>query len=223
MATTKMEGAAFADAVEEARVQLNGIPESGTWPLSERLSAFFFLLLDTVEEHAAGVEPEAPAIAFRREASGWFSPFQEKLRSVLPEIGASSDVHGVNRWLAELAPNRAVIAEIMVQLLQSALEDDSEDRQRSAALADRVLTVLASVWSTPIPAQVIDVLRYSIEAGYLPLDKLPIIQSWFDGDEDEAGEDGAGEDGADKDSAGEDGVDKGSAGEDGAGEAANES
>lgn len=188
MADSTRERAGFAGAVEAARVQLAGIPESGTWPLSERLSAFFFLLLDTVEERAVEAAPEAPALAFRREAAGWFSSFQENLRGVLPEVGSSTDVHGVNRWLAELAPNRAVVAEIMVQLLQSALEDESEDRQRSAALADRVLTVLASVWSTPIPAQVVDVLRYSIEAGYLPLDKVPIIQSWFDGNDSGEGE-----------------------------------
>lgn len=183
----KREGAVFAEAVKKAQGGLAGIEESGGWPLSERLSAFFFMLLDAVEERAVAIEADAPARAFRREASGWFSPFQEALRAALPEVGSSTDVHGVNRWLAELAPNRTVVAEIMVQLLQAALEDESEDRQRSAALADRVLTVLASVWSTPIPAQVVDVLRYSIEAGYLPLDKLPIIESWFRSDESESG------------------------------------
>lgn len=182
----KREGAGFAEAVKQAQGQLATIEESGGWPLSERLSAFFFMLLDAVEEVAAAADGDTPARAFRREASGWFSPFQEELRGALPGIGASSDVHGVNRWLAELAPNRAVVAEVMVQLLQAALEDESEDRQRSAALADRVLTVLASVWSTPIPSQVVDLLRYSIEAGYLPLDKLPIIESWFESDVDPA-------------------------------------
>jgi len=183
MSTSHREGAEYANAVEQARAQLESIEEAASWPLSERLTAFFFMVLDAVEEQAVAVEPDAPAVTFRRDASGWFSPFQEALRSTLPVIGASSDVHGVNRWLAEWAPNRAAVAEVMVQLVQTSLEDDSEERQRSAALADRVLTVLASAWSTPIPAQVLDVLRYSIEAGYLPIDKWPFIRDWFGGDE----------------------------------------
>lgn len=193
MSTIHREGAEYAEAVEQARAQLEGIEEAASWPLSERLSAFFFMVLDAVEERAAAAEPDAPVVAFRRDASGWFSPFQEALRSTLPVIGASSDVHGVNRWLAELAPNRAAVAEVMVQLVQTSLEDDSEERQRSAALADRVLTVLASAWSTPIPAQVLDVLRYSIEAGYLPIDKWPFIRDWFGDDAKDGGDERAGD------------------------------
>ncbi len=198
MTTSRRTGTAFADAVPTAREQLESIPEAADWPLSERLSAFFFILLDAVEEVATSEDADTPSGAFRREASGWFSPFQDKLRETLPVIGASSDVSGVNRWLAELAPNRAVVAETMVQLIQASLEDDSNERERSTALADRVLTVLSSVWSTPIPSQVVDVLRYSIEAGYLPLDRLPIIQSWFDTDESQASDEDNSEEG-DKD------------------------
>jgi hypothetical protein len=183
MTTTQRKGGRYAEVIAEAHAQLEQIPDAGDWPLSERLGAFFFLVLDAVEIQAAEDNPGDAAGAFRREASGWFSPFQDALREGLPAIGASNDVSGVNRWLAEFAPNRAVVAEVMVQLIQASLEDESEDRQRSAALADRVLTVLAGVWSTPIPSQVVDVIRYSIEAGYLPLDKLPLIRSWFAGEE----------------------------------------
>lgn len=180
MTTSPREGAHYAGAVAEAQQQLELIPDAANWPLSERLGAFFFLLLDAVEDRAVVDDADHPAGAFRRSASGWFSPFQESLRDALPSIGVSNDVSGVNRWLAEFAPNRAVVAEVLVQLVQASLEDETEDRQRSAALADRVVAVLASVWSTPIPSQVVDVIRYGIEAGYLPLDKLPVIRSWFE-------------------------------------------
>lgn len=172
-------GEPFAPAVSDALAQLAAVPGSDVWPLSERLSAFHFMLLDAVEAVAMGMEPDAPAKAFRRDASGFFSPFHEALRDALPAIGQASDVSGVNRWVADLAPNRVVVAEIMVQLLQAALEDDSEEGQRSAALADRVLTLLASVGATPIPQKMVDVIRYAIEAGYLPVDKLPWVGEWF--------------------------------------------
>lgn len=167
-------GEPFAPAVTGALEHLASIPGSVNWPLSERLSAFFFMLLDAVEAVAAEVEPDQPAAAFRRDASGFFSPFQEALRDALPAVGQASDVSGVNRWVADLAPNRVVVAEIIVQLLQAALEDESEERQRSAALADRVLTLLASVGATPIPARTVDVIRYAIEAKYLPW-----VGEWF--------------------------------------------
>ncbi len=180
MSTTHREGTHYADAVTEAIHQMAHVEEISSWPLSERLKAFFFMLLDAVEARAMDAEPNAPATAFRRDASGWFSPFQEALREVLPTVGDTSAVHGVNQWLASLAPNRVVIAEVIVQLIQTSLMDTSEERQRSAALADRVLTVLASTWSTPIPAQIVDVLRYSVEAGYVPIDRWPVFRQWFD-------------------------------------------
>ena len=169
----------FARAVPSALEQLGSIPGSGSWPLSERLSAFFFMLLDAVEETARNEQPEDPSAAFRREASGFFSPFQDQLRGALPRIGQSGDVPGINRMVADLAPNRVVVAETMVQLIQVTMADDSPERQRSAALADRVLSLLASTWTTPIPAKVVDVIRYTVEAGYLPLDRLPLIGEWF--------------------------------------------
>ncbi|MGB1374261.1 MAG: hypothetical protein ACPG8N_00880 [Rhodothermales bacterium] len=180
MTTSHREGAQYAGAVAEAQQQLEHIPDAANWPLSERLGAFFFILLDAVEECATKEDVDHPAGAFRRSAAGWFSPFQESLREALPSVGVSKDVSGVNRWLAEFAPNRVVMAEVMVQLIEASLEDETDDRQRSAALADRVLTVLTGLWSTPIPSQVVDVIRYSIEAGYLPVDKLPLIRSWFE-------------------------------------------
>lgn len=173
-------GEPFAHAVADALAQLASVPGSDVWPLSERLTAFHFMLLDAVEAVALDIEPDAPARAFRREASGFFSPFHEALRDALPAVGRASDVSGVNRWVADLPPNRLVVTEIMVQLLQAALEDDSEEGQRSAALADRVLTLLASVGATPIPQKLVDVIRYAIEAGYLPVDKLPWVGEWFD-------------------------------------------
>lgn len=167
-------GEPFAPAVSDALEQLASVPGSADWPLSERLSAFFFMLLDAVEAVAAGVESDNPATAFRREASGFFSPFQEALRDALPTVGRASDVSGVNRWVADLPPNRVVVAEIMVQLLQAALEDVSEGRQRSAALADRVLTLLASIGATPIPARLVELVRYAVQTGYLPW-----VGAWF--------------------------------------------
>jgi len=180
MARTHREGAEYALAVSQATQQLQSLEEAGDWPLSERLKAFFFMLLDAVEAQALVAEPSSPAVAFRRDASGWFSPFQEALRAALPEVGSGPSVHGVNRWLASLAPNRAAVAEVMVQLIQASLPDTSDERQRSAALADRVLTVLASAWSTPLPAQLLDVLRYSVEAGYVPVDRWPLFRQFFD-------------------------------------------
>lgn len=169
----------FAQAVPAALDQMKSIPGSDIWPLSERLSAFFFMLLDGVEEAALTMEPGNALAAFRREASGFFSPFQDALRDTLPLVGRASDVGSVNKWVADLPPNRVVLAEAMVQLIQATLADTSEERQRSAALADRVLSLVASLGATPIPGRIVDVIRYSIEAGYVPLADFPGIGEWL--------------------------------------------
>ena len=77
MTTSHREGAQYAGAVAEAQQQLEHIPDAANWPLSERLGAFFFILLDAVEECATKEDVDHPAGAFRRSAAGWFSPFQE--------------------------------------------------------------------------------------------------------------------------------------------------
>jgi len=173
---------AFESAVSAATEQLDGIPGSSEWIVGERLKAFYFMLLDAIEGMLSGHEDGGSL--FRRDASGVVSPFQSALREALSSVQQAPDVSMINQWVTDSSPARFVTAEIMVQLIQTALNDDTEGRERSAALADRVLTACASVQSSPIPSDGVDVLRYAVEAGYLPLDRLPILSSWFESSND---------------------------------------
>lgn len=132
-----------------------------TWPAQERLAAFFFMLLDGLEE--AGID----ASSFNRDASGFGSDFHEALRAQLEEVLDAVDVPGINRFVTDTTPARFIVAEILVQLLSTSLADDSEGRERSAALADKTLAWAASVVTNPVPSKTVDLARYAMEAGYL--------------------------------------------------------
>jgi len=174
------------------------IPDADIWPVSERLTAFFFMILDALdgmkvefaetrpnaEENIseAGFEHARFAAAFKREASGFTTPFHEALREALSAVTRAPDVSSINRMITDTAPARLVVAEMIIQLLSASLLDDSKDRERSAALADKTLAYAASVLATPVPQKAVDVLRYSVEAGYLPLDRIPFVADWLKGD-----------------------------------------
>ncbi|MDA0683343.1 MAG: hypothetical protein O2797_03635 [Bacteroidetes bacterium] len=173
---TKKDSIYFEEAVAAAIEQLASIPGSSQWPVSERLTAFFFMLLDGVEESA-----EEPSDVFINEASGFSSDFQKALREALSDVVSGIDLPGVNRLITDTAPSRFVVAEMLVQLLEVALNDDSPERERSAALADRTLSFASSILTTPVPQKAVDLTRYAIEAGYLPIDKIPVVGDWIFG------------------------------------------
>lgn len=163
----------LSDLVHDAHRMLESVDGAADWPVADRLTAFHFMLLDAWEaEGLSGTD-------FNREASGFFSPYHEALREALAHVAVAPDVPGVNRFVADTSAVRFVTAEIMVQLLSTALADTSEGRERSAALADRALAWVASLFTSPVPGRTVDLVRYAVEAGYLPLDRIPGISDWF--------------------------------------------
>ena len=168
----------FASTVPSALEQLTGIPESEAFPVSERLTAFFFLLLDQLE--ALEADRSMLSEAFDNEAASFTSEFHGALRNALSEVMRSPDVSLVNRMLVDTAPSRLMVAEMFVQLFQTSLRDTSEGNERSAALSDKLIAASASLLSSPIPQKTVDVFRYAVEAEYIPLSKIPIISGLFE-------------------------------------------
>ena len=165
----------YQDLVDASYASLTDVPDAASWPASERLTAFFFMMLDSLEG------AEVSASTFNREASGFSSSFQEALRARLVDVMNADDVPGVNRLLSDTAPVRFIVAEILVQLLSTSLSDDTDGRERSAALADRTLAWAASFLTSPVPGKSVDLVRYAVEAGYLPLNRIPGLSDLFAG------------------------------------------
>lgn len=161
MDSTSQHSPSYADLVDAAGASVAAMDGAETWPAQERLSAFFFLLLDGLEE--AGID----ASSFNRDASGFGSDFQDALREQLVHVLDAVDVPGINRFVTDTAPARFIVAEILVQLLSTSLADDSDGRERSAALADKTLAWAAAVVTNPVPSKTVDLARYAMEAGYL--------------------------------------------------------
>jgi hypothetical protein len=181
----------FPKSVSDALDQLNQVPDAASWPVSERMTAYFFMLLDELDElnrsqnasMSGTTESEKDVVdfatIFKVEASGFNSAFHIALRNSLTSVARAPDVSSINRLFTDTTPARFVAAEVLIQLLLASLQDASEDRQRSAALADKTLAYIASIWATPVPQKAVDLARYSVEAGYLHLDRIPFIADWF--------------------------------------------
>lgn len=174
----------FTRSISSVLQQLKDIPDAVQWPVSERMTAFFFMLLDELDQLQSESTTPAPsslefAERFNEEAAGFGSPFHSALQDALISVARAPDVSSINRVVTDSAPARFVAAEILIQLLQTSLRDTTPDRQRSAALADKALAYAASIWATPVPEKAVDLFRYTIEAGYIPLQRIPIIGEWF--------------------------------------------
>ncbi len=167
-------GAWYPLAVDRVVEQSAGIPELDNLPLQDRLGTFCFMLLDQFEPRLEFVRP-----TFRYHAACLNSPFHHRLREALRTELSASDVPGVNYFVLDTDATRFVIAESIMQMISVWLEDESADRERATALIDRILALLSAIMTNGVPQKMVDLVRYSVEAGYLPLDRLPFIGDLF--------------------------------------------
>lgn len=160
--------------VEQAAGMAAAVPDYDRFTLQERIGTFVFILLDVLEPHERFVRSTFPS-----PLTGPLNPFEGAIRKVLPPILDASDVPPVNRFGVTSMPSAAAAANGIVWLIRAWIHDDSDQRQRSTALIDRSLSLMAASMTNPVPQRGVDLLRYGVEAGYLPLDRIPFVGEWF--------------------------------------------
>jgi hypothetical protein len=132
------------------------------------------MLLDVMESRLPFVKA-----TYRHQAAPFGSSFQSRLRETLRSVLHAPNVPGVNYLVVDTDVARFVIAESIVQMTHSWLDDESPDRARTTALIDRVLALLSEIATNRVPEKAVDLVKYAVEAGYLPLDRLPLIGDMF--------------------------------------------
>ena len=168
-------------AVTGVADQVAGIPDFDALPLQDRLGTFCFMLLDVLESRLPFVQA-----TFEHQAARFGSQFHHSLREVLKTVLLAPNVPGINYVVVDTDVTRFVIAESVVQMIGTWLKDESNDRARATALIDRVLALLSEIMTNRVPERAVDLVRYAVEAGYLPLDRLPLIGDMFERDQPEA-------------------------------------
>ncbi len=161
-------------AVDRVVEQMAGVPDNDSLLLQDRLGTFCFMLLDQLESRLDFVRP-----TFRYHAACFSAPMHRRLRDALKSELSAPDVPGVNYLVLDTDATRFVISESIVQMISVWLDDESADRERATALIDRVLALVADIVTNPIPQKTVDLVRYAVEAGYLPLDRLPFVRDLF--------------------------------------------
>lgn len=169
--------ACFANYARHAADMANNLPEWAIMPVEERLASFVFILLDVLAEHE-----ELVSNTYDKFASGYFSEFQTILRSQVTSFLESADVSGVNKTILDNGPVRVAVADSVVRLIRLWIEDDSSEKDRSIALIDRTVSWWADIFSNPIPETTVSLIRYAVEAGYIPVKSIPFVSQWFEDD-----------------------------------------
>lgn len=171
--------------VQQAAEMAAGVPNYDRFTLQERIGTFVFILLDVLEQHDRFIR-----LMFPGPLTGPLNSFEGAVRNVLPPILDASDVPSINRVGVTSIPSAAAAANGIVWLVRAWINDGSAEKQRSTALIDRALSLMAASMTNPVPQRGVDLLRYGVEAGYLPLGKLPFIGDWFGvGSDDETASD----------------------------------
>lgn len=160
--------------VEDAERKAHELAGFDLFAFEERLATFVFVLLDEIEQHEQFVRR-----TFAARGDGVWSPFQDALRAVLSDLLSAADVFSANRAMLSMPPAKYAMSESVVQLVDRWLSDDSADRQRSTALIDRVVSWWASVATSDVAEKSLDLIRYGVEAGYLPIGKIPVVRDWL--------------------------------------------
>jgi hypothetical protein len=144
--------------------------------VEERVGAFCFVMLDLLEERSAFTHA-----TFSGLAGQLGSPFRVSVGSALGRLLDSDDVPAVNSAVLIASPVRFVTVEVFLRLLNSWLQDDSEDRERSTALLDKTVRFYGEIASNQTVNKGVDVVRYAVEADYLP--RIPFLSDWLFGEE----------------------------------------
>ena len=161
-------------AVDLVTDESAAIPELANLPLQDRLGTFCFMLLDVLESRTEFVKA-----TFLFQAAGFCTPFHRRLREGLKSVLRAVDIPGVNYFVVDSDATRFAIAESIVQMIGVWLKDESPDRARATALIDLILALHAEIMTNRIPERALDLFRYAMEAGYLPLDRLPLVGTLF--------------------------------------------
>ena len=154
----------FAERVFEAGIAASELPGAAEAGFAERLEAFCFVLLDVLDEFP-GIGPRV----FSAYAAGFVGKFRDAVSVVLVRITSAPDVPGVNRLTVNTSVTRYVLSEAVIQLVEASLRDTTADRQKSAALIDRAVALVAEISTNRIAQRLVDLAKYSYEAGYLSL------------------------------------------------------
>jgi len=170
--------------VEQAAEMAAGVPNFDQFTLQERLGTFVFILLDVLEQNARFIEAAYPS-----PLTGPLNPFEGAIRKVLPSILDAPDVPTVNRFGVTSVPSAAAAANGIGWLIRAWISDESEEKQRSTALIDRSISFMAASMANPVAQRGVDLVRYGVEAGYLPLSRFPIIGDWFSSESEQDGSD----------------------------------
>ena len=168
-------GAWYAIAIDNVLEQAGAVGDFDSLSLQDRLGTFCFLLLDQLEDRLVFARS-----TYRHHAACFSCPFHRRLRGALSRVLSGPDVPGVNYLLVDTDAARFVVAESIVQMIHIWLHDESPDRERATALIDRVLALVAEIMTNRVPDKTADLVRYAVEAGYLPLDRLPVIGDMFE-------------------------------------------
>ena len=158
----------FTDRLAETVDQARSIEAPTGATFGERIEALTFILLDSLEPF-----PGVDKRLFRRYAAPLRSTFREDLVEALQSVTASSDVPAVNRVVVDAGVSRWVLAETIIRLVEESLADESANRSRSAALADRSLALASAVATDQVAQRVTDLIRYAWEADYFAFPRSP--------------------------------------------------
>ena len=161
------------DQYREVRGAIDGYD---TFGFDEQLATFIFLMFDFLEEQLPFARRTfEPYVIEDRAPTG----FREGVGRVFHELLQSAAVPPTNQLLVDRERIRTGLTWVYLGLVRFWLEDTSPQREQTVALVDKVVAFVAELATFGGIERGVDLAKYMVNIGLLPVDKWPFFRDWF--------------------------------------------
>lgn len=167
--------------IEEYKTVRNAIDGYDSFSLEEQVSTFVYMMFDFLQEQRLYVKHSFHKMML----GGVGSEFRTELGSLFKEFLDNDDVPMANRVITGFGPLHTFIAYQYLLLIKFWLSDESDDQQKSLALAEKLIAFFVDVASFRGIDRGVELFKYMVNADVLGLGHLPFVGSFFKKDKTE--------------------------------------
>ncbi len=162
--------------IDQYRLVCEAIEGYDAFSLEERLSTFIFVLFDFLEEQFDFVTETFDDDVVHY---GTGSPFRKELNALFRELLDTEDVPPVNRFFTDQKLLHTFLTHQYLFLVSYWLKDESPQREKTVALADKLVAFLVELVTFRGIERGVDLAKYLVNVGIIEIDKIPFVGTWF--------------------------------------------
>jgi len=161
---------AFYDlALDQYRLLSDATEGYDSFTFEERLASFYYILLDTLDEHRAFVQAtfDSPV--------RYDSSFRSEVRAELRTLLTDDAIPQPTRLFTGIWPVHEVLVEVTYALIRHWITDDTTDQAATTALIDKLVAFVAELVTFRGVSRGVNLAWHIVQNDALGLRRLPLV------------------------------------------------